>query len=133
MKFPAECKSDSDCPYDKSCRNSVCVTPCLADNIVCGRGAECVAVAHRAQCSCPQGTQGDAKIACTMARCQYNEDCADHEICERFNRVCRPACDEDSCAEGAICEARAHQPRCTCKVGTFGNPHVECNGEYRTN
>lgn len=96
---------------------------------MCGRGAHCIAMDHRAQCTCPLGTQGNAKIACTIARCQFNEDCADHEICERFNRVCRPACEEHSCAEEATCEAQNHQPKCNCKQGTYGNPYVECIGE----
>lgn len=73
----AECKSDNDCPYDKTCQNNNCVTPCLLGDIVCGRGAECIAVSHRAQCVCPRGTQGDPRIACISIVCHYNEDCAD--------------------------------------------------------
>lgn len=126
--FAAECKVDNDCPYDKACRNDNCVTPCLVGDIVCGRGAECKAVSHRAQCICPQGTQGDPRVACISAICHYNEDCADHEACDRLNRVCRPVCEEDACAETAICIARDHQPKCTCPPGTIGNPYITCNG-----
>jgi len=124
----AECKTDDDCPYDKTCRNDNCVTPCLTSDIVCGRGAECRAISHRAQCICPPGTQGDPRVACTSAICHYNEDCADHEACDRLNRICRPVCEDDTCAETATCVARDHQPKCTCPPGTTGNPYVTCAG-----
>lgn len=82
---------------------------------------------HRANCVCPQGTQGDPLISCISGLCQYNEDCADHEACDRLNRVCRPVCDDQSCGKNAMCHGRKHQPTCTCRDGTVGNPFVECN------
>lgn len=125
----AECEADSDCPYDKTCVNRNCVSPCLNALVTCGRGAECTAAAHRAQCSCPPGTQGDPRVACIQGVCHYNEDCADDETCDRLNRVCRKVCSDDSCADDAICQAQNHELKCSCSPGTKGNPYVECLGE----
>ncbi|KAF7389943.1 hypothetical protein HZH68_011800 [Vespula germanica] len=125
--FKPECNTDHDCPYDKACQNGNCFEPCLLSEITCGRGAECITVEHKAQCICPQGKQGHPYVACISTICHYNEDCADHEICDRLNRICRPVCDIETCAETAICVGRDHQPKCTCPTGTSGNPYVECN------
>lgn len=122
--FSAECKSDNDCPYDKLCLNENCLNPCLS--MSCGRGAECIAQNHHAQCRCPLGTQGDPLLSCITGICHYNEDCADHEACDRLNRVCRPVCDDDTCADTANCRGQQHQPKCYCPPGTSGNPFVDC-------
>lgn len=74
----------------------------------CGRGAQCVVYHHRATCECPKGTQGDALISCISGLCQYNEDCADHEMCDRLNHVCRPVCNKNSCGINAYCEGVNH-------------------------
>uniref|UniRef100_A0A2S2QFK9 Neurogenic locus notch 2 n=1 Tax=Sipha flava TaxID=143950 RepID=A0A2S2QFK9_9HEMI len=118
------CKTDSDCVYDKACINSNCLNPCSAQS--CGHGAECVVQAHKPHCICPAGTQGSPMISCVSVVCQYNEDCADHEACDRLNRRCRPVCEQDTCAEQATCLAQAHQPTCTCISGFQGNPYIEC-------
>lgn len=121
----AECKSDAECPYDKTCINENCINPCL--NHECGRGAECSVQYHNPQCQCPLGTQGNPLISCIASICHYNEDCADHEACDRLNRICRPVCDDDSCADSAICVGKQHQPKCQCPIGTIGNPFFECS------
>lgn len=122
--FLAECQSDNECPYDRACINENCVDPCLSHS--CGRGAECKVFNHRAQCQCPAGTQGDPLLSCITGICHYNEDCADHEACDRLNRVCRLVCDEDTCADSAICKGQQHQPKCYCPQGTTGNPFIRC-------
>lgn len=122
----AECQRDSDCPYDKACYNEKCLNPCTYGATQCGRGAECLAQGHRANCICPAGTQGNPLISCVTGLCQYNEDCADHEACDRLNRVCRPVCDDETCASRATCIGRNHQATCECASGTRGNPYVEC-------
>lgn len=38
-------------------------------------------------------------------------------------------CDEDTCAETAICTGKQHQPKCNCPLGTRGNPLIECSRE----
>lgn len=127
MPFSAECKVNSDCPYDKACYNEKCFNPCTYGGTKCGRGAECLAQNHQANCICPAGTQGNPLISCVRGICQYNEDCLDDEACDRLNRVCRKVCDIDSCAENARCEGRNHQPVCSCLPGLLGNPYVQCS------
>lgn len=125
MFFTAECKIDSDCPFDKACINEKCLDPCDSSTH-CGRNAECIVQYHRAQCNCPIGMQGNPLISCISVVCQYNEDCADHEACDRLNRVCRAVCEDDTCADTAVCVGRGHQPICSCPPATSGNPFVEC-------
>lgn len=124
--FIAECRTDQECPFDRACIGEKCLSPCLQGSIECGKGAECHVYRHRATCECPRGTQGDPRISCISGQCQYNEDCADHESCDRLNRVCRPVCDRNSCGIGAYCEGINHAIKCTCNSGLFGNPYTEC-------
>ncbi|EAT34892.1 AAEL012905-PA [Aedes aegypti] len=124
--YKPECQSDNDCPYDKACYNEKCLNPCTYGATQCGRGAECLPQGHRANCVCPQGTQGNPLISCVTGLCQYNEDCADHEACDRLNRVCRPVCDDETCAAKAMCVGRNHQATCECSAGTRGNPYIAC-------
>lgn len=72
------------------------------------------------------------QVSCVSVVCQYNEDCADHEACDRLNRVCRPVCEEDTCAETATCTAREHQPSCVCPPGSEGNPYIQCTSELNS-
>ena len=128
----AECKVDADCVYDKACINGNCLNPCTyGSGSQCGRGAECHVQAHRAQCVCPPGTQGNPLLSCVSVVCQYNEDCADDEACDRLNRVCRLVCESDTCAETAVCIGRDHQPKCICPPGTTGNAYIECTGMWK--
>lgn len=90
----------------------------------CGRDAVCQGVAHVATCRCPAGTQGDPRRACISAVCHYNDDCDDSQICDRLNRVCRPACSENACASDALCTARDHRPVCDCPPGRSGDPYL---------
>lgn len=124
--FSAECKINSDCPYDKACINEKCLNPCSYGNVQCGTGAQCLIRNHQAECQCPAGTQGNPFISCITGLCQYNEDCADHEACDRLNRICKPVCDDDTCAQTAICHGKNHQPYCECKPGSSGNPYIGC-------
>jgi hypothetical protein len=102
------------------------LNPCNSGLDQCGRGAECFVQAHRANCICPSGTQGDPYTSCITGVCQYNDDCADHEACDRLNRLCRPVCDDQTCAITAQCTGKNHQPSCNCRPGTSGNPYIEC-------
>lgn len=104
------------------------MNPCTTHS--CGHGAECIVQAHKPHCTCPAGTQGSPMVSCVSVVCQYNEDCADHEACDRLNRRCRPVCEQDTCAEQATCLAQSHQPTCTCLSGFQGNPYIECIGKF---
>ena len=127
LNLLAECRNDNECPYDKACYNEKCLNPCTNGPTQCGQGAQCFAQQHRANCACPAGTQGNPMISCISGLCQYNEDCADHEACDRLNRVCRPVCDELSCGNNAVCIGKRHQATCNCRDGTVGNPNVQCD------
>ncbi|PNF22176.1 hypothetical protein B7P43_G05064 [Cryptotermes secundus] len=127
--YRPECKVDADCVYDKACINGNCLNPCTyGSGSQCGKGADCHVQAHRAQCVCPAGTQGNPLLSCISVVCQYNEDCADDEACDRLNRVCRLVCESDTCADTAVCIGRDHQPKCICPPGTTGNAYIECSG-----
>lgn len=104
----AECNVDQDCPYDKSCISQHCLNPCTHGSVQCGKSATCSVHYHRASCECPKGTQGDPMISCISGLCQYNEDCADHESCDKLNHICHPVCDKNSCGTGAYCEGINH-------------------------
>ncbi|KAL1451866.1 hypothetical protein WDU94_006202 [Cyamophila willieti] len=58
-----ECTSNSDCPYHLACINTKCQDPCPG---TCGVNAECTVRAHRAQCVCIQGYQGDPFSFCRL-------------------------------------------------------------------
>lgn len=120
--FSAECTSNDNCPFDRSCVNNYCVDPCTVGD-PCGRGANCEAVAHAATCRCPAGSQGDPHKACIAGVCHYNEDCDDTQICDRLNRVCRPACSDGACSADAACAARDHRAICSCPPGRTGDPY----------
>ncbi|CAH0390731.1 unnamed protein product [Bemisia tabaci] len=123
--YKPECQSNADCVYDKACVENSCLDPC--QETTCGRGAECKVQNHHASCTCPLGTQGDPLISCIGVICQFNDDCADHESCDRVNHKCRPVCQEKTCATNAACSAANHQATCTCMPGTQGNPYTDCS------
>lgn len=102
------------------------MNPCSFKSINCGVNAECRAENHQGTCVCPVGTQGNPFISCITGQCQYNEDCADHETCNRLNRICVPVCTESTCAQDAQCIGRNHEPVCTCRHGYTGNPFIQC-------
>lgn len=59
----AECYQDSDCTYDKSCKNEICINPCIEDH-PCAVGSFCSVNRHQPVCACPSGYIGDPKIEC---------------------------------------------------------------------
>lgn len=60
---PADCYTDDDCPFDRTCRNERCVNPCYNPN-PCGEGAFCFAENHKSVCKCPGGYTGSPLIQC---------------------------------------------------------------------
>ncbi|XP_077299152.1 asperous [Arctopsyche grandis] len=63
-----ECQYDEECPHNKACIGYSCVNPCRGQ---CGAGAECNARRHIAVCTCPNGSEGDALVACSTKRTSY--------------------------------------------------------------
>lgn len=57
------CRSQSDCPSDKTCVGGRCADPC--QNSPCAPGATCRAIGHRGVCSCVIGYHGDPRVLCT--------------------------------------------------------------------
>ncbi len=69
-----ECDTDKDCETDKRCQNNKCVLPCLEPD-ACGINAQCRAVLHKAQCLCPPGYFGNARVECKQGTLiGFNED-----------------------------------------------------------
>lgn len=56
-----ECIQNSDCPHDKACFNTKCVSPCPG---TCGQNAECRVVNHIPICTCISGYTGNSLISC---------------------------------------------------------------------
>lgn len=56
-----ECVLNNDCPRDKSCIRNRCVNPCPEP---CGTDSVCSVINHIPMCSCPQGYNGNAFVAC---------------------------------------------------------------------
>merc|ERR1712088_1012939 len=79
----APCGANTDCevgPDDRPicrCRNSYrCEAACGQG--VCGENANCQAINHRAQCSCPPDFLGDAYSRC-YTECTRHSDCASNK------------------------------------------------------
>jgi hypothetical protein len=124
--YRPECRTDTDCPLDKACVQENCVNPCLSTSAPCGRGAECRVDFHAARCVCPVGLQGNPLVACVSVECQVDDDCRDDQACDFLSQTCGPVCKPTTCAEGAVCSARRHQPECACSPGARGNGFVAC-------
>ena len=61
------CRSDSDCPSSRACRNRACVNPCR-EGSPCATQAICSVKDHRAQCSCSIGFTGDGYSQCVPSK-----------------------------------------------------------------
>lgn len=58
-----ECRSDSECPPDRACRNNKCRDPCPG---TCGAYAVCQTKRHVPICTCPENYHGDPFIRCQV-------------------------------------------------------------------
>ena len=123
--FIVQCRTDQDCPLDKTCKNNECVDPCPF--VICGSRAQCKPDQHRGLCICPSGMQGNPHVACTEVGCQSNEDCAFDEKCNYQTGDCNPLCINHDCARGARCEAQNHREVCTCNYPLQGDGYTVCS------
>merc|ERR1712106_1110324 len=63
-----ECTSlqHHQCPDSRACYDSSCIDPCgptfCGGSPCCSSTARCRGVSHKAECSCPQGMEGDARL-----------------------------------------------------------------------
>ena len=123
--FPiVDCRSDDDCPYDKTCKSNECVDPCPFT--ICGSRAICKPERHKGICVCPRGLQGNPFVSCTEVGCQSNDDCSFDEKCNFQTRDCEPLCVRSPCAPGARCEANNHREICTCNYPLQGDGYTSC-------
>lgn len=123
------CLSDVECPNTESCRNRVCINPCIDGN-PCSRTAQCLAQNHKAICTCPDGLIGDPFTNCykepvSTAECTHDSECSIDLAC--INKKCQNPCAEaNPCARNAECRISYHRPLCYCPPGWGGDPQTMC-------
>jgi len=127
------CRSSADCANDRSCQNGKCKNPCdvIAAGIQCGNNSECHVNDHRAVCMCPDGFQGEPNIECVRYTCNKDDDCETNKKCGS-DKVCRNPClEQGACGSNAQCRVTNRMAYCTCPLGYYGNPQLECKqGKY---
>merc|ERR1719239_1225630 len=77
------------------------------DSGVCGENANCNAINHRAQCTCPPDFLGDAYTRC-YTECTRHDDCSRDKACVRLK--CRDPCYDPNpnvCGQSATCATLA--------------------------
>lgn len=119
-----ECRTNSDCPFDKACLNNECQDPCTQTS--CGSKALCKAQYHSGICFCPAGLQGNPIVQCLEVGCHHDDDCGNTERCNRASGKCIRLCAGEVCARGAQCTASNHRETCTCSPPLKGDGHVYC-------
>lgn len=77
-----ECVLNTDCPMDKSCVNTKCVSPCAAS--ICGVNAICRVEYHAATCECKRGYMGNPFYQCIQQP-------------EYTNQTAQPPCHRNPC------------------------------------
>lgn len=131
------CRSNADCPSDKSCENAQCVDPCVygangAGSAVCSPRAECVAQMHMAICRCPAGLIGNPYVDCkpdVVPDCQVDLDCPDRLAC--IQQKCLDPCRAlEPCHRPARCEVVPSKPvrtmNCVCPEGFVSSGSGTC-------
>lgn len=117
----AECLQDSDCPFDKTCRQNRCSNPCAYN--ACAEGAYCEVRNNRVDCKCPQFFKGDPFSGGCRAECTRHDDCKSHQAC--FQLECVDPC-VGACGSNAICKVKDHKPICSCPKDHTGHPFEAC-------
>lgn len=98
------CRSNNDCPGDRSCINGQCINPCVYEH-PCSSQAECKVQNHFALCRCPPGMVGNPYVACrqeVQPECKEDADCPSLLAC--FDNVCQNPCTTlEPCKRPAEC------------------------------
>lgn len=131
---PVGCRADSDCPNDKSCINSKCVSPCTPKT--CNEPADCRAHLHEAHCICPPGYRS-TDVGCEETiepQCSRDVDCPSGTAC--LNAKCVNPCQGPSpCGTSSECKLVDTLPVrtmiCECLPGYRGNALIECTPNKR--
>jgi len=159
---PGECTSGlhRTCPNTRACYDSTCIDPCSPT--FCGGGpccnptANCRPVDHKAECSCPAGTEGEPRTGgrCVRsnksvtspsehrgvgglsdlgeAECYKLSDCAFDRQCQGIPGRCIDPCSNDvetgrpPCGSRADCKAERYKAVCSCPRDFTGDPFVSC-------
>ncbi|XP_047739044.1 uncharacterized protein LOC108675679 isoform X2 [Hyalella azteca] len=107
-----ECTVDSDCPYNRECRNEKCVDPCPG---TCGLKAICQVVTHKPMCTCSMGYTGDPYTECRIQQITTEKP--------------RDPCNPSPCGPNAHCRVTFNgRYDCTCLPDYFGQP-PDCRPE----
>lgn len=106
------------------------MNPCIDSN-PCSRTAECMALNHKAVCSCPTGMIGDPFINCykehdvSTPECVSDYECDVNKACVRQTCV-NPCAESNPCSGNADCRVSYHRPLCYCPPGWGGDPKIQC-------
>lgn len=120
----AGCRSNLDCPSDRSCVHNQCIDPCTTQN-ACASNAVCRVSEHRVLCLCPDGYRGEPTKECKKSECTFDNDCDVDKRCESGS--CRNPClQPGSCGINAQCRVVNREAQCSCPPSHFGNPKIEC-------
>lgn len=125
------CRSNSDCPTDKTCENTQCVNPCVYDNH-CASRAECKPQNHMAVCKCQPGLIGNPYIDCKaepQPECTLDTDCSSRLAC--IDHKCTNPCTAlEPCQRPARCEVVPSTPVrtmiCVCPEGYVSSGSGTC-------
>src|SRR5699024_8069990 len=107
------------------CRNRKCLNVCKDPNS-CGKNAVCQATDRRKVCLCPDGYQGDPKVACKPYECRLDTDCESNKRCSPDGACKNPCRENRACGVNAQCRVIERKPHCSCPPGFIGNALVEC-------
>ncbi|XP_064459913.1 uncharacterized protein LOC135370150 isoform X1 [Ornithodoros turicata] len=137
-RIPDECQHDVDCRQELICRGDTtglkkCVPVCVYEK--CAPNAFCVGLNHKAHCTCPPNTHGDAYnpvAPCAPTQpvvvgCVSDDECASHEVCIQ-DGDCTDACASKQCGPNAVCRAFNHKASCHCLQDFKGDPENPING-----
>lgn len=126
-----ECRTNGDCPFDKTCENSACVNPCVYDK-QCAPRAECRAQNHAAVCRCPTGMVGNPLIECRpeiQHECTLDTDCSSRLACLDHKCV-NPCTALQPCQRPSRCEVIPSVPvrtmNCICPDGYISTGNGRC-------
>lgn len=87
--IPGQCRRDSQCADNLTCKKGKCEDPCESKQ--CGIQAVCNATKHKASCICPPGHLGDpndTNLGCFKVECLKNNDCSETTFCDEQTNKC---------------------------------------------
>ncbi len=129
------CRNDLDCKTDEICLpvggGRRCLDACSRDQ--CGPNAVCLANAHKANCICRDGFQGnpnDLSVGCRPGtgpedKCGRDDDCPGTTVCGKNVdglRACVDPCLSFTCGQGETCKVQNNKPFCECLTSFVRNP-----------